>query len=121
MAFLTKSQLQKSKLHIVTIKEITDEDGNPGQIRFRSLSARQAEELQSVDVANSSSLQKIAGQIADSLVDETGSTFLTVDEVMEWPVENQTAVLKAMASTFQGVESQGEDSGVAISSATPTN
>lgn len=121
MAFLTKSQLQRSKLHIVTIPEILDEDNNPGQIRFRSLSARQAESLQSIDVTNSNSLKSIAGQIADSLVDETGATFLTVDEVMEWPVENQTAILKAMASTFQGIESQGEGSGVAISSATPTN
>lgn len=120
MAFLTKSQLKKSKLHTVTT-EILDDDGSPGQIRFRSLSAREAEELQSVDVTNTSSLQTIAKRIAECLVDESGSTFLTVDEVMEWPVENQTAILKAMASTFQSVESQGEESGVATSSAMPTN
>lgn len=119
--FLTKSQLSKSKIHTATILEIRDEDGNPGQIRFRSLSARQAEELQSVDVTNSDSLKTISKRIAESLVDEHGSNFLTQDDVMEWPVENQTAVLKAMAASFQGIESQGEGSGVAISSATPTN
>lgn len=121
MGFLTKSQLSKSKLHTVTITEILDENGDPGQICFRSLSARQAEELQSVDPNKSTSLLNIARQIAESLVDETGATFLTESEVMDWPVENQTAILKAMASSFQGIESQGEDSGVAISSATPTN
>jgi hypothetical protein len=120
MAFMTKETFQKPKVRTVTVPDILDDDGNPVEIRFKSLSGLEAEALENVNTNDSNGMLVIRRRIAESLVDEHGNNYLTPEDVAIAPFEHQTAILKAMVSSFQGIVQQGEGLGGVPSAAMPT-
>lgn len=98
-------------------------DGEPGFVYFKSVPGRMILDLSEGDLANANGITKMATRLSESLVNEDGSQLMTVDELIDAPLETLSYLMERMGeeSNKKKDSSSGEDLSGVISSAQSTN
>lgn len=98
-------------------------DGEPGVIYFKSVPGRLILNLSEGDLSNANGITKMASRLSESLVNPDGSQLMTVDELIDTPLETLSYLMERMGEeTGKGkVDKQGEDLSGGVSSAQSTN
>jgi hypothetical protein len=102
--------------------------GETGVIHYKSLSGRQLHQLQEGTLSGLDGLTRICSRLSETLVNADGSPLMTLDELLDTPVETLNYLMESIADDTKKRKGdantevvQGEDSSGIPSSVPHTN